>query len=208
MTQRTMASIVVFALAAGAAIGGGTYLARRTEARSAGAYTPTATIKDLMDAIVDPSADDVWNAVSTTVGPEGTNDKVPRTDEEWTAARRGAIRLVEGANLLMMPGRHVARPGEKSETPGVELEPGEMEALVNADRGAWEKRVQTFHTAGLEMLHAIDARDTVKLCELGSTLDTACENCHRQYWYPNEKIPEFPKELSTETPNPQETARP
>jgi hypothetical protein len=204
MTERTMASIVVFALAAGVAAGGGAYLARRAEARSPGAYAPTATIKDLMDSIVDPSADDVWNAVSTTVGPEGTKDKVPATDEEWAAARRGAIRLVEGANLLMMPGRHVARPGEKSETPGVELEPQEMEALVNGDRPAWEKRVQAFHTAGLEVLHAIDAKDTARLFELGSTLDTACENCHRQYWYPNEKIPEFPKELSAVTSHPQD----
>jgi hypothetical protein len=80
-------------------------------------YTPTATIKDLMDSIVDPSADVVWNAVMTSVDASGTEDKFPRTDEEWADVRRGAIRLVESSNLLLVPGRHVAGPGEKSVPP-------------------------------------------------------------------------------------------
>ena len=51
---------------------------------------------------------------------KGINDRVPKTPEEWENARHGAIRVIEGANLLRMPGRHVARPGEKSATPGVD----------------------------------------------------------------------------------------
>ena len=32
--------------------------------------------------------------------------------------------------------------------------------------------------------------------ELGDEIDQACENCHTYYWYPNEKVPEFPTSLS------------
>jgi hypothetical protein len=152
-------------------------------------YMPTATIKDLMLSLVDPSADDVWLAVTTVVTAKGTEEKVPRTDEDWAIARRGAIRLTEAPNLLMMPGRHVARPGEKSETPGIELEPEEMEALINKDRAAWIERAKALHDASLAALRAIDAKDAPKLFELGEQIENACESCHSQYWYPNQVLP-------------------
>jgi hypothetical protein len=161
-------------------------------------YTPTATIKDLMDSIVDPSADNVWDAVTIEISASGTAEKVPRTDEEWTTARRGALRLAEASNLLMMPGRHVARPGEKSETPGVELEPEEMEALVNKDRDAWIRRAKGLHDAVMPVLQAIDAKDAQKLFELGADIEMACENCHSQYWYPNEKALSAPSERKSD----------
>jgi hypothetical protein len=159
---------------------------------SEGIYVPTATVRDLMLSIVDPSADVVWDAVRTVVGADGTENHAPRTDQEWADVRQGAIRLVEAANLLMVPGRQVARPDEHSEAPGVELEPAEMEALVNADRQAWVERVQSLRNLGLAVLQAIDAKDAGRLFETGGELDTACENCHRQYWYPNEQLPVLP----------------
>src|SRR5690242_10252370 len=78
-------------------------------------FALTSTIKDIMDNIVDPEADIVWAAVSTTIGPKGPVNKVPHTDEEWAEVHRHAVILFEASNLLVMPGRHVAKPGEKSE---------------------------------------------------------------------------------------------
>lgn len=155
-------------------------------------YVPTATVKDLMQSVVDPNADVVWLAVTTVQSAKGTLDTRPRTDEEWTKVRHGAIALTEAANLLMVPGRHVARPGEKSETPGVELEPSEMEALINKDLTGWRKRAHGLHEAGLAALQAIDVKDADKLFEVGEQIERACEGCHSQYWYPNEKSPQVP----------------
>ncbi len=155
-------------------------------------YDTTATIKDLMLSIVDPSADVVWLSVTTVVGANGTVETVPKTDEDWLKIRHGAIALAEATNLLMMPGRHVARPGEKSETPGVELEPEEMEALINMDRTTWNARAKDLHTAALAIIDAVDAKNSEKVFEVGEQIERACESCHMHYWYPNEKIPEFP----------------
>lgn len=155
-------------------------------------YFPTATVKDVMQSIVDPSADVVWLSVTTVQSAKGTVETAPKTDEEWTKVRHGAIALTEAANLLMVPGRRVARPGEKSETPGVELEPSEMEVLINKDLTAWHKRARALHDAGLAALQAIDAKDAPKVFEVGEQIERACEGCHSQYWYPNEKIPPVP----------------
>src|SRR5215467_8126508 len=91
-------------------------------AKAAAAPAPdfrlTGTIKDLMDGVVDPSADYLWDSVSTIVTRKGIEERRPRTDEDWKNVRRHAIALIEAPNLLMMEGRKVARPGEKSENPG------------------------------------------------------------------------------------------
>jgi hypothetical protein len=159
-------------------------------------YAPTATIKEIMLSIVDPSADAVWLSVTTVQSAAGTVDTAPGNDEEWRKVRQGAIALTEAANLLMMPGRHVAHPGEKSEAPGVELEPSEMEELIRKDPASWQMRARNLHDAGVNVLQAIDARDPHKVFELGEQIEVACESCHKQYWYPNEKIPEFPSSPS------------
>lgn len=156
-------------------------------------YEPAATVKDIMQSIVDPAADQVWGAVTTVQTSTGTIDKVPTTTEDWLKVRHGAVGMSEAANLLMMPGRHVARPGEKSETPGVELEPSEMEVLIDKDRPAFIQRAKALHEAGLAAVAAADAKDPQKLFEVGEQIEQACENCHSHYWYPNEKIPPVPQ---------------
>jgi hypothetical protein len=152
-------------------------------------YVPTATVKDLMLSVVDPAADVVWLSVTTVQSESGLVETRPTSDEEWRRVRQGAITLTEAANLLMVPGRHVAGPGEKSETPGVELEPAEMEALIEKDRAAWNRHARDLHDAGFAALQAIDSHDADKVFEIGERIENACESCHSQYWYPNEKIP-------------------
>jgi len=166
-------------------------------------YTTTASIKDIMQHIVDPAGDMIWNSVATTVDSKGVHEQVPKTDEEWMMVRSGAIMLVEASNLLMMPGRHVARPGEKSETPGIELEPSEMEANINKDRAAWYQRAGKLHEIASKTLQVIDAKDAKGLFEVGAQIDEACENCHRQYWYPNE-----PVQPLTNEPDPKPAPKP
>ena len=181
------ASLFSLLLLSGSACGG-----RQPEAAPAPPqppYTPTATIKDIMDSIVDPSADVVWEAVAVVVDAKGTHDKTPTTDEEWSNVRLGAIRVVEGANLLMMPGRNVARPHEKSSTPGVELEPEAIEVNINKDRVKWDQLAKGLHTAGSEALRAIEAKDGPAVIDAGERMDQACENCHSNYWYPNQPLP-------------------
>src|SRR5690242_9403424 len=70
-------------------------------------YRTTATVKDIMDSMVDPGADFIWDAVETVVSAKGVEEKAPHTDEEWKDVRRHAIMLMEATNLLQIPGRHV-----------------------------------------------------------------------------------------------------
>jgi hypothetical protein len=161
-------------------------------------YQPTSTIKELMLNVLDPAADVVWLSVTTIVDNKGLVETKPQNDDDWTRVRQGAVTLMESANLLMMPGRRVARPGEKSETPGVELEPEEMDALIAKDRPAWDARAKALHDVMTDVIKAIDAKDSDKVFELGEQIEVTCEGCHKAYWYPNEVIPQFPSDTPSQ----------
>jgi hypothetical protein len=141
-----------------------------------------ASIKDIMDSLVDPAADYIWDAVATTVTAKGREEKYPRTDEEWKEVRRRAIQLMEGANLLLIPGRRVAAAGQTAD-PRVELPPDQIEALINQDRASFVSLAHGLYDSVVPALQAIDAKDKEKLLEAGDAIDRACESCHIKYWY-------------------------
>jgi hypothetical protein len=194
MRKRLPSVALVFALAAAVAVGG---CQRSADTPSTTAavdpqFIPEATIKDLMLGLIDGSADAVWLSVTTVVGNQGIVETRPKNNEEWVQVRYGALRLAEASNLLMIPGRRVALPGEKSVAPGVELEPEEMQVMIDKDRAGFNQHAKALHDAAMLAVRAAEARDADKIFEVGETIEHACEGCHRQYWYPNEKIPELP----------------
>ena len=145
-----------------------------------------ATIKDIMDSMIDPSGDFMFEAVAEISDENGITQRAPRTDEEWKEVRNRAFILFESANLLMMEGRRVAQPGDKAEFPEVELEPDEIQKLIDDDRPSFLRRAHRLQEAANMALKASDARDTKALFKSIEQLDRACENCHLHYWYPKD----------------------
>ena len=148
---------------------------------------PTAPIKDLMEAMVDPNAEYLFDNIVEIVDETGIIDKTPKTDEEWKEVRRRALMLVEAPNLLVAPGRIVAKPGEKAEYPEVELDADQIQKLIDGDRDAFVRRARRLQDAATLALKAIDARDKKELFARLGDVDKACESCHLHYWYPNDK---------------------
>ena len=153
------------------------------------AYRPTSTLKDLMAYVVDPTADTLWATVSIVNDAKGTVAKAPKTDEEWAAVRGYAIQLIEASNLLQIPGRAMARPGEKPHYPGIELEFDEIGRLIESDRAAWNTLAHGLHDKSTALLKPIDAHDAEGFRDASETLYDACENCHKRYWFPPKSPP-------------------
>ncbi len=156
-------------------------------ASAAPTYKAVATVKEVMDFIVIPSSEFVFNAVGSVQGPNGLEDKKPRNDAEWAEVKKHALLLSEAGNLLMVSGRHIAGPKDKSNNPGSELEPAQMEALVAKNRAVYTKAARGLIDATALALKAIDAKNPEGLSDAGGEIDAACEACHLTFWYPNEK---------------------
>ena len=144
----------------------------------------TASMEEIMRYMIDPSADAVWDAVVTVVTAEGVVTTEPQTSDDWLMLRRHAVTLIEATDLLLLQGRRVAAEGSRSELPGVDLEPEQIEALLAEDLDSWVGFVAMLHESGLGVLEAIDNADVDALLVAGDLLDVACEVCHVRYWYP------------------------
>jgi len=152
-------------------------------------YHYVASVREIMNSVVDPNIDPVWESVQSVLehGKAGGKfaDQLPKTDEDWAVVRRHALVVAEAANLLMMPNRPIAPPGAASLAPGVELKPDEIRALIDKNPDGWNYYATQFQDSLKPAIEAIDKKDAMALFNVGGNIDQTCENCHSAFWYPN-----------------------
>jgi hypothetical protein len=151
--------------------------------------TPVVSIRELMSHMIDPLADNIWNAVYWNSTPEGSVEVMPKTDEDWEKVRIGALSIAEGIYLLKVP-REPTPPGVVINSSGPnppELSPTQIKEKIARDPVLWDAKIQATRNAALEVLEVVKKRDAMALFEAGADLDVACEACHLEYWYPGDK---------------------
>ncbi len=123
-----------------------------------------ADLKQLMTSVVDPAADVIWGSVGTVVSAEGTEERAPKTDEEWAAVLNSAFVMTESGNLMMMGSRA-------------------------KDTGEWMRQSQALIDVGIRTVKAAQARDKDAIFTVGGDIYDVCANCHRTYLIEAEGIP-------------------
>jgi hypothetical protein len=119
-------------------------------------YKPIADNKLLMQAVVDPLADAIWESVGAVITVDGTQEIAPKNQEEWTNLRNSAIALAESGNLLMMS------PRAKDDQEWMRL----SQALIDSAMGA---------------VKAAEARKPDDVFNAGGEIYAVCSNCHSKY---------------------------
>lgn len=152
------------------------------------ALEPVATLQDLMVGQIDPPADALWDSVGEEVSKSGDVQLQPHTDVEWQTVRQHALTLIEGANLLLVPGRRLSLHEFPPEATGV-YGSTEIASAIDANRVGFAQFAVALRAVGQQALTAIDARDPKGLMDAGETMDGICESCHTTFWYPNQIIP-------------------
>ena len=120
------------------------------------ALQPTLSLKQLMEWVIDPAADAVWESVKTIITEKGTQEIAPQTDEQWEAVRHGAATLHESAHLLTLEGR--AR-----------------------DRDEWTRAARGLMEAADAALKAVEEKNPQAVFDAGGRIYNACAACHRRY---------------------------
>lgn len=161
--------------------------ATATATAQASPFLLQASVKELMDAQVDPSADVIWESVYTRISEAGREDHQPRTPEDWQAVRRSALTLIESTNLLVMAGRRIA-PADAPREPG-EPSTAVLQQRLDTNHEAFVGFAQALRQVALKTLDAIDAKDPQRLFDVGGEIDEACEACHVVFWYPPDATP-------------------
>ena len=92
------ASIATLAAILAGGCGSDTPPAPAQPAASGPEFHTTTDVKQLMNWILDPNADVVWDAVGTIITAEGTQEIAPEADEQWTAIRNSAAVIAESGS--------------------------------------------------------------------------------------------------------------
>ena len=155
----------------------------------AGAAAPEPrTVQAIMDAVVDPSADSLWEAAGTVVTAKGPRAHRPHTAEQWEKARGLALKVVEGARLLQTR-RPVGEDGHwvlaDSATPGIRTA-AQIEADIARDPQRFYAAAARLQRTAQDAADALGRRDLDAFLDAGARIDAACEACHAAYWYPRD----------------------
>jgi hypothetical protein len=126
---------------------------RGPESAGAAAYTPVATVDQVMDAIVVPSSQALFDAV---IYENGALVQAPTNNDDWFRLQMHALAVAEAGNLLMMPPR--AR-----------------------DAGEWATFAHAMVMSGAAAAKAAESKDVDGLLRTGGELYRACSGCHEKY---------------------------
>jgi cytochrome c556 len=125
-------------------------------AEAAVAMMPVASISQIMSGMVAPAATVVYDSVATTVSAAGVEEKVPRTDAEWTHVAINAAMLAEAGNLLIMNDRAV-------------------------DDEDWVRISKQLTAAAARALKAAQDRSPDGIIDAGGAINETCDGCHAKY---------------------------
>ena len=117
---------------------------------------PVADVKQLMTSIIEPAAEEYWDAVGTIEDAKGVVHVAPATDEEWAAVVNSAYVVTEGGNLLMMTGRA-------------------------KDSGDWMTLSQALIDVGQRAIKAAESKNPQAVFDVGAEVYDACVACHAKY---------------------------
>jgi len=153
-----------------------------------GDLKPIVSVKELMRDMLDPAADNIFDAVKTVYTKTGVIETAPKTEKDWEKIRIGAVTLAEGVYLLKIP-RPFTPPGDENNSSGpeaTELSPAQIKAKLEADPVLWNAKIEALRNVGLEVIEIVKDKRVAELWDAGYNLDQACEGCHIQYWYPGD----------------------
>jgi cytochrome c556 len=154
-----------------------------------GGMTPVVSVKELMANMIDPVADNIFDAVWWDVTSKGIVEYRPRTDEDWEKVKTGAVTLAEGIYLLKVP-RLFTPPGDVNNSLGPhppELSPTQIKEKLDKDPVLWTAKIEALRNVAREVIEVVKKKDVDGLFRASGDLDEACEACHLEYWYPGDK---------------------
>lgn len=148
------------------------------------------TFHEVMKDHVDKNADELWDLANQYIGEEAGIDPAKVDDAGWTALADKADAVQKAAlQIVNMDPIVVVRPGVKISDEG---EPGGhtgamVQARVDKDPQHLRDMAQSLATHMAEFSKAARAHDATKAGPLIDQLDGVCEDCHLDYWYPDQK---------------------
>lgn len=119
-------------------------------------YDVTLPMPELMAHVVQHAGDGVWKWQGEILDKTGEHSLYPKNDAEWEEAESASLSLAEITNLLLLPGRRVDSP-------------------------EWDQAAAEVRRIALDAAHAAERHDKRAFLAAGSSLNEACDTCHKRF---------------------------
>ena len=155
----------------------------------AAAPPASATVQLAMLGKVNPQGLALWDITNNAMDDSGevTGKKIKPAN--WKQLLVIGKALQEGGHELATAGKIIsAPPGAKlaDEAPGV-ANATDVQRYIDADTATFRSRAARLEQTGASVVEAAQKHDVKLLSDLANRLDGVCEDCHKQFWYPEKK---------------------
>ena len=123
-----------------------------SRAQSDSPYRAVASVDEIMDGIVIPASQAIFDAV---VYSNGELVQAPKNDDDWFRLRVSAMAVAESGNLLMMPPR--------------------------SKGGDWPALSRALTDAAVKVAEAAESKDIERILATGGAMYSTCTACHEKY---------------------------
>jgi hypothetical protein len=151
---------------------------------------PALTFHEVMKDKIDKNADELWDISNAAIGDAAGIDPAKMTDERWAQIEAKATAVQQAAlEIATMDPIVVVKPGVKISDEGTPF--GHTGAMVQArmdkDPATLRNLANALARHTGDLATAARTHDAATAGPLIDQLDGVCEDCHLEYWYPDQK---------------------
>ena len=149
------------------------------------------TLHEIMKDQVDVRADDVWAIGNAHIGADAGIDAASMSDEDWTKLASAAVNLQQAALAIanLKDPIVVAKPGVKiadEDVPGGDSA-ASVKANIDKDPQGLRDHANALAADMADLAKAANKHDAATAGPIINQLDSVCESCHLEFWYPSQK---------------------
>jgi hypothetical protein len=149
------------------------------------------TFHEIMKNEVDVRADDVWAIGNAHINGQAEIDPATMTDEDWKKLASAATSLQQAALEIanLKDPIVVVKPGVKiadEDVPGGDSA-ASVKANIDKDPQGLRDHANALAADMADLAEAASKHDAKTAGPIINQLDSVCESCHLEFWYPSQK---------------------
>jgi len=149
------------------------------------------TLHEIMKDKVDVRADDVWAIGNSHINGQAGIDAASMSDEDWKKLASAAVNLQQAALELaaLKEPITIVKPGQSiadESVPGGDTKES-VKANVDKDPQGLRDHANSLAADMADLAKAANKHDAKTAGPIINQLDSVCESCHLEFWYPSQK---------------------
>jgi hypothetical protein len=151
--------------------------------------SPAPTIHAAMKDVIAPQAQALWDVGNEAMDDNGNPDAKRLSAAQWAQLATAGQKVKDMSLALAMVDRPVVvAPGATIQGEGDPNSSSakQVQGFVDANPAGFAEQARKLAAVADDFVVAAKARDAAKLGLASGNLDQVCEDCHMQYWYPQQ----------------------